>query len=189
MTIGGKSMREHLEAINHSEAVDMVIDMAKSKEPINERTLKMLHHTVLRGIDKENAGMYRRVNVRIGGSTFCPPEPYLIESGIQGMFAFYENSKKELHPVHLAAEMHERLLTIHPFIDGNGRTSRLLMNLILLQNGYPLANIKGDAASKMKYYKAIHTAQTEHDKNPFIEFVAQVVKESLADYISLLKVQ
>ena len=83
--------------------------------------------------------------------------------------------------------MHERLVTIHPFIDGNGRTSRLVMNLILLQHGYVIANIKGDYDSRMKYYQALETAQTSNNKEDFLVFIAQIEKESLERYLSIIQ--
>ena len=91
-----------------------------------------------------------------------------------------------MHPVVLAAEMHERLVTIHPFIDGNGRTSRLVMNFILLQSGYVIANIKGDYDSKMNYYQSLENAQTTGNKEDFLLFIAQVEKECLQRYLSII---
>jgi Fic family protein len=91
-----------------------------------------------------------------------------------------------MHPVVLAAEMHERLATIHPFIDGNGRTSRLIMNLILLQNGYPLAIIEGDYDNRMAYYTALEAVSTENNKQKFITFIAEKVKTMLERYLKIL---
>jgi len=144
LTISGKPLKEHLEAINHKEAIDFITDLVKEKEPLNERNLLQIHSIILKSIDKINAGRYRKVPVLISGSTHTPPQPYLVQKLMEDYFLFYEENKSSLHPVVLSAEMHERLVTIHPFIDGNGRTSRLVMNLILLQNGFPIANIKGD---------------------------------------------
>jgi Fic family protein len=105
---------------------------------------------------------------------------------MEDYFFWYQSNKDSLHPVVLAAEMHERLVTIHPFIDGNGRTSRLVMNLILLQHGFVIANIKGDASSRMAYYTTLEKAQTQHDKTDFIELVAQYEIQSLERYISII---
>jgi Fic family protein/DNA-binding Xre family transcriptional regulator len=132
ITIGGKSMREHLELINHREAIDLILDLVRNKIPFNSFRLKQIHQLILKGVDDRNAGVYRSLPVRISGSSHVPPEPFLIEKMMEDYFIFYETQKDILHPVILAAEMHERLVTIHPFIDGNGRTSRLVMNLILL---------------------------------------------------------
>ena len=144
ITIGGKSVHEHLEAINHSEAVELIIELVQNKTDLTEYILKQLHGLILRGINKNNAGKYRSVNVMISGSLHRPPEPFMVGKLMDDYFMFYELNKKTMHPVLLSAEMHERLVTIHPFIDGNGRTSRLVMNLILLQHGFPITNISGD---------------------------------------------
>jgi len=105
---------------------------------------------------------------------------------MEGYFVFYHERKEILHPMVLSAEMHERLVTIHPFLDGNGRTARLVMNLILLQHGYPIANIKGDAESKKSYYASLEKAQTQNDKNDFIRLIAKATKESLEKHLSIL---
>lgn len=107
-----------------------------------------------------NLGWYQRWNKL----NYCDFVPTLLLSLID-----------QLHPIELSAEMHERLATIHPFIDGNGRTSRLLMNLILLQNGFPIAILKGDTESRLKNYGALETAQTENSKQPFIDFIKENV--------------
>jgi Fic family protein len=134
----------------------------------------------------EDAGRYRRVQVMIKGSSFMPPQPFLVSKEMEDFFIWYETHKNSLHPIVLAAELHERLVTIHPFIDGNGRTSRLVMNLILLQNGYVIANIKGDYDNRMRYYNALETAQTKNNKEDFLLFVAQIEKESLERYLEII---
>ena len=155
LTISNKSMREHLEAINHAEAVDFIVEMAQGREDISRRSLLELHSLILRSIDRDNAGRYRSVPVRISGSEHAPPQPYLLEKLMEDYFLHYRSQQGMMHPVILAAEMHERLVSIHPFIDGNGRTSRLVMNLILLRNGYTIANLKGDNNSRLAYYRAL----------------------------------
>jgi Fic family protein len=187
LTISGKPLREHLEAINHKEAIEFIKDIAKNNVTLTEYTLKQVHSIVLKSIDKTNAGVYRNVPVLISGSKHVPPQPYLLAKLMEEYFLFYEEHRDQLHPVVLAAEMHERLVTIHPFIDGNGRTSRLIMNLVLLQHGYPIANIKGDYESRMKYYAALEKVQTGNDKNDFILLVIDVVKDSLERYLNILK--
>jgi Fic family protein len=101
-------------------------------------------------------------------------------------FIWYETNRKKLHPIVLAAEMHARLFSIHPFIDGNGRISRLVMNLILLQHGYVIANVKGDEDTRMRYYQTLEVAQTQNNKEDFILFVAQMEKESLERYLEII---
>ncbi|MES2558499.1 MAG: Fic family protein [Bacteroidota bacterium] len=186
LTISGKSMREHLEAINHKEAIAYVKHLIDKSTEINEREVLAIHNLILRGIDQPNAGKYRNVQVMIKGSTFTPPSPYLVAPQMEDYYYWYNMGKKNLHPVMLAAEMHERLVTIHPFIDGNGRTSRLVMNLILLKHGYVIANIKGDAKSRMSYYNALEKAQTTGNKSDFIELVAVYELQALERYIQIL---
>ena len=186
MTISGKSMREHLEAINHKEAILFIDDLVSQKVDLSEYILKQIHGIVLYGIDRENAGVYRKLPVAIAGSKHLPPQPYLLQDLMEDYFQFYNQEKDNLHPVVLAAEMHERLVTIHPFIDGNGRTSRLIMNLILLQYGFPLAIIGGDYDSRMAYYDALEKVQSENNKEDFILLIAEKVLFALKRYINIL---
>jgi len=186
LTISGKTMTEHLEAINHSDAIGFIDDIVGRKEELLSRTVNEVHSLVLRGIDPANAGRYRTVPVMISGSTHRPPEPYLLSKHMEDYFQFYDRNKEAMHPVILAAEMHERLVTIHPYIDGNGRTSRLIMNLILLRNGYTIANLKGDNASRMKYYRALNEVQTNHDSTDFYHLILDAAIESLQEHIRLV---
>lgn len=179
-------MREHLEAINHNEAIAYIKQLIERNFPFNERELLSVHNLILRGIIPEDAGRYRRVQVMVKGSSHMPPQPFMVPKEMEDYFIWYDENKNKLHPIILAAEMHERLVTIHPFIDGNGRTSRLVMNLILLQNGYAIANIKGDYDTRMRYYQAIETAQTSNNKEEFLLFIAQVEKECLERYLSII---
>lgn len=186
LTISGKSMREHLEAINHQEAIGFIKDLMQRNVSLNERDLLSIHNLILRGIIPEDAGRYRKVQVMIKGSSHMPPQPFMVAKEMEDYFIWYEINKNKLHPIILAAEMHERLVTIHPFIDGNGRTSRLVMNLILLQKGYIIANIKGDYDSRMQYFQSLETAQTKNNKEDFLLFVAQIEKENLERYIGII---
>ena len=186
LTISGKSMREHLEAINHQEAIGFIKDLMQKNNALNERDLLSIHNLILRGIIPEDAGRYRKVQVMIQGSTHMPPQPLMVAQEMEEYFIWYEINKTKLHPIILAAEMHERLVTIHPFIDGNGKTSRLIMNLILLQKGYLIANIKGDYENKTQYYQSLEKAQTKKDKEDFLLFIAQIEKDSLTRYISII---
>ena len=186
LTISGKSMREHLEAINHKDAIVYMKQLAEKNTRLLAREVLGVHQLVLRGIDDAHAGKYRGVQVLIKGSLHVPPAPYLVAKQMEDFFLWYEANCKKLHPVILAAEMHERLVTIHPFIDGNGRTSRLIMNLILLQNGFVIANIKGDGKSRMAYYTALEAAQTTGNKEAFIKLVAEYELAALERYLTIL---
>ncbi len=187
VTIGGKSVREHLEVINHKEAIDFVNDIAGNQITINERTIKELHYLVLKGILNSDAGKYRQTDVRITGSKHEPPAFFDVPLKMEGLIQYLDLHKSSLHPVILAADMHQILVGIHPFIDGNGRTSRLLMNLILLKNGYYIANIKGSLASRMKYYGALEAAHVKGQVNNFRLLIAKAVKHSLTEFYNLVK--
>lgn len=187
LTISGKSMREHLEVLNHNEAIDYIKDLVQNHISITERQVLSIHNLILRGIYPEDAGKYRKVQVMIKGSSHLPPQPFLVAKKMEELYYWYFDNKTKLHPVILAAEMHERLVCIHPFIDGNGRTSRLLMNLILLQNGYVIANIKGEFTSRMKYYEALESCHTSKNKENFLLFIAQTELDCLQRYVSILK--
>ena len=186
LTVSGKSMREHLEAINHQEAIGYIKHLMEKNSILNEREVLSIHNLILRGIHPEDAGRYRKVQVMIKGSTHMPPQPFIVPKQMEDYFFWYEKNKNSLHPVILAGEMHERLVTIHPFIDGNGRTSRLVMNLILLSHGYIIANIKGDYDSRMQYYQTLEKAQTTSNKEDFLLFIPQIEKESLERYLSII---
>lgn len=187
VTISGKSMREHLEAINHAEAISYIKDIAKQDIEISERTLKEIHALILHGIDRENAGRYRTVPVMISGSTHMPPQPYLIEKQMEDfILRFKQMEKEKVHPVLIAAYLHDELVRIHPFIDGNGRTSRLLMNLYLLRNGYVIITLKGSNDAKVSYYMALEKSHTEHLPEDFQKLVVEAEIAALQKYLSIM---
>lgn len=187
VTISGKSMREHLEAINHTEAINYIKDIAKQDIEISERTIKEIHALILHGIDRENAGRYRTVPVMISGSTHIPPQPYLIEKQMEDfMLRFRQMEEEKVHPVLVATYLHDELVRIHPFIDGNGRTSRLLMNLYLLRNGYVIITLKGSNDAKIKYYKALEKSHTEHLTEDFQQLVVEAEIAALQKYLSIM---
>ncbi|MFP5042138.1 Fic family protein [Parasediminibacterium sp. JCM 36343] len=186
LTIGGKSLQEHLEAINHTYALDYIKGLVQDKTPLTETILLNIHKLILQSIDNANAGTYRKVQVLISGAKHIPPQPFLVVKQMEDFFIWYNENKTTLHPVVLSAGLHERLVTIHPFIDGNGRTSRLLMNLVLLQHGYPIAILKGDIESRLQYYAALETAQTNNDRHPFLLLIANNVKEALQRVLMVL---
>lgn len=187
VTVSGKSMREHLEAINHSEAIDYIKDFAKNGIEISGRTIKEIHALVLHGIDRENAGRYRTVPAMISGSRHIPPQPYLIEEMMEKfIMKFKEMETARVHPVIIASYLHDELVRIHPFVDGNGRTSRLLMNLYLLRNGYTLVNLKGSDENKLDYYMALETSHIEHNPEVFQMLIAKAEVSSLKRYLTVM---
>lgn len=185
MTIGGKPLQDHVEAVNHRNAFQYIQEIANSETDFSESVLLDIHDFILKNIDNHNAGRYRNVRVRISQSQHIPPNPLKISDLMNGYFEQYETQKKTVHPIILAANMHERLVTIHPFIDGNGRTARLVMNLILLKNGYPITNISGENESRMTYYKALENVQTQQNPTAFHLYLLQECKTSLWNYIQL----
>jgi Fic family protein len=186
LTIAGKPLREHLEALNHHEAIAFIRDLVQDGTPITESLIKSIHALVLRAIDRDNAGRYRSVPVAIRGSRHQCPQPYIVPRLMEDYIAFYEANRSALHPVVLAAAMHERLVSIHPFIDGNGRTSRLVMNLVLLQHGFVIANISGDPQERLTYYQALEATRDEDGRDAFARFVLKTEKTALIHYLTMM---
>ncbi|MBK1731453.1 Fic family protein [Thiococcus pfennigii] len=186
LTIGGKPLREHLEAINHYEAILHIRELADQGAALDEREVRNLHALVLRGIDRDNAGRYRNLPVMIAGSRHLPPQPWAVPKLMEDYGLWLTDQSLRLHPVVRAAEAHQRLVTIHPFIDGNGRTARLVMNLILLANGYAIANIPGDTDSRRAYYDALERANLEGDKTDFITLIAGHVHHAIQTLLERL---
>lgn len=173
LTVAGKSMREHLEAINHFEAILYIRDLAAKGAILDEREVRNIHALVLHAIDRENAGRYRGLPVMISGSRYQPPQPWQVSKLMEDYGHWLTGASRTLHPVIRAAEAHERLVTIHPFIDGNGRTARLVMNLLLQQDGYPIVNIPGDTDSRHAYYDALEQTNLLGDPMPFVMLIAR----------------
>lgn len=188
LTVGGKSMQEHLEANNHYEAILYIRDLIKDPTVISEKLVKDIHAIVLQGIDRENAGKYRGVPVAISGSRHVPPQPWQVPKLMEDLNLWIQGNLTQMHPVVFAAEIHERIATIHPFIDGNGRTARLLMNLVLLQHGYTITNIPGDTQNRLAYYNALEKCNIEADKAEFILLTAGYVHSSMENLVQKLGV-
>ncbi len=210
VTVGGKTLREHLEVVNHRDAVEWLEALvAGPREPVGERHVLELHRLVLKGIWPEEAGRYRRTAVRIAGSRHVPPAAHRVPDLMRKFGAWLEavtapdvadqaearrgvtlatSSSAEIegaaHPVLVAAEAHLRLVTIHPFVDGNGRTARLLMNLILMREGYPPAVI--EVGERPRYYDALELAAVEGKPEPFHTLVAEAARRSLALALEVL---
>jgi Fic family protein len=183
LTVGGKSLREHLEAVNHQHAIHFVASLADKDEPITEYIVRSIHALVLRTIDDEEAGRYRRVQVYITGSEYVPPEPVAVP-GLMADLGNWLNSDEAgaLHTVERATLAHFRLVHIHPFTDGNGRTARLLMNLVLMRAGYPPAVIRVE--HRPAYYDALDAAH-EGDTEPFVRLVVKAVERSLDTWLAM----
>lgn len=185
ITIGGKSLTEHLEAINHREAIYFIEELIASQAPLSEWNIKNIHALILKEIDHDNAGKYRNENVVISGAKHIPPKFYEISDLMQRLAAEYQNEWKNFHPVVRAAFLHGEFVKIHPFIDGNGRTARLLLNFELMKNGYPPVIIKSEA--RAGYYDALDLAHTTMNYASFIELISKLELESEKMWLSLLE--
>jgi Fic family protein len=188
VTIGGKSMREHLEAINHAQAIEFIKEIASNEIDITERTVKKIHALILHGINKEQAGKYRNVPVMIVGSRHTPPQPYLIQPQMEKFIIDYKAMETDgIHPIVIAAFLHDELVKIHPFIDGNGRTSRLLMNLYLLSKGFTITSLKADNEAKQAYYNALEQSHVDNNPLPFRLLVTNAVCQSTEKYLKIIE--
>ncbi|MCT2536724.1 Fic family protein [Aquibacillus koreensis] len=186
ITVGGKTLREHLEVINHRDAIQYVEEIVQKDEPLSEWQIKNLHRLILKGIDDEYAGVYRDQQVFISGAKHIPPAPFLIKEEMEQLLGWYEKAEtKKLHPVVRGAMLHAIFVGIHPFVDGNGRTSRLLLNLELMKHGFPPIVIKVE--NRIAYYEALDKAHTEKEYDDFIKIVASEVEDSLNLYLSAIK--
>jgi Fic family protein len=184
LTIGGKSMIEHLETINHREAIFFIEELISNKEPLSEWNIKNIHALILKEIDNTNAGKYRSENVVISGAEHIPPKHYEIGDLMQKLIAEYQSEWEGFHPVVRATLLHGEFVKIHPFIDGNGRTSRLLLNFELMKNGYPPIIIKN--AERARYYDVLDLAHTTMNYQPFVKLVSELVIESAKLWLSVL---
>jgi len=182
ITVGGKSMREHSEAINHKEAINYIEDIIRKNEPLSESLIKSVHHLVLKTIDDENAGVYRQQNVVISGAEHRPPDHITVAYEMQKLVENYNTLA--LHPVESAARLHAEFVKIHPFVDGNGRTARLLMNFELMRNGFLPVVIQ--VKDRLAYYDALDTAHTKNDYSLFIELVADAEISALKMHLDLI---
>lgn len=186
MTIKGKKLDEHLEARNHQEAIYYIRELAEKNTVLSEHLVNSIHSIVLGGIRPREAGVYRKQDVTITGAKHTPPPTYLVKKLMEDIFIWYNENKDTLHPVLLASDMHEKIVTVHPWIDGNGRTCRLVMNLILLQHGYPIARIAGDDEARLDYYNDLEIAQIENNSESFQKLVASYVRKSLFEFLSMV---
>ncbi|HJO93180.1 MAG TPA: Fic family protein [Victivallales bacterium] len=180
ITIGGKTIREHFEAINHKQAILFIEDLVNRKESLTEWNIKLIHQLILKNIDDKSAGAYRNINVTISGAKHMPPEFIHLHEEMQHFINWYKNEGKELHPVERAVRVHVDFVKIHPFVDGNGRTSRLLMNFELMKDGFPALIIP--VKKRLEYYETLDLAHTKNNYNPFLEMILELVESSFNPY-------
>lgn len=184
ITIGGKSIVEHLETINHRDAIGYIEDSISTEKPLSEWNIRSIHALILKGIDSANAGRYRTENVVISGARHIPPRHMEIADLMQKLLSEYRDEWGGLHPVVRATLLHGEFVKIHPFVDGNGRTSRLLMNFELMKHGYPPIIIKKE--DRATYYEALDLAHTTMNYAPFLQLVAERVQESETLWLSVV---
>ncbi len=183
MTIDQKPLKDHLEAVGHRDAFLYIEDIAKQQIPLSESVIKNIHSLVLMD-QPEDRGVFRKIPVRIMGAYTEPVQPYLIEPKITDLLAINEERKASMNTIERIARFHLEFEGIHPFIDGNGRTGRLIMNLDLIRCGYPPINVK--FADRRKYYDAFDAYYRDGDMTAMIDLIAGYVNERLDSYLSIL---
>jgi len=184
ITVAGKTLKEHLEAVNHAQALELIKQLAgRKKTALTEGHILDIHRLILQKIDDHNAGKYRSIPVRIAGSTSVLPNPIkvpdLMSEYIRWLHAIKDN------PVKIAADSHFKLVTIHPFTDGNGRTARLVMNLLLMQSGYPPAIIRQE--DRKKYIDSVEAGQLTGSLTDFYNLIYEAVNRSLDIYLDAVE--
>jgi len=179
ITVGGRSLSEHLQAKGNAEAFDMVQDLSRGTSNLDLQNVLQIHEVLTRGWLLES-GCFRTQNVRIAGASKSPPDfskvPTMMDTLLRDL------SKMKVHPIIAAVYLHHRFVEIHPFIDGNGRVARLLTNLLLMSKGYPPVVLRID--QRRKYYQCLKTAD-RGKMQPFVDFLAKAVDESLIIYLSI----
>ncbi|MEJ5206225.1 Fic family protein [Acinetobacter junii] len=184
IAVGGKALKEHFEVINHRDAILYVEDIIKKEEPFSELQIRNIHQLILKNIDNENTGRYRQQNVLISGATTNPPDYTLLNDKMAQFMDWYNTEAYNLHFIERAAKVHADFVGIHPFIDGNGRTSRLLMNLELMKAGYPPSVITVE--NRLAYNEALDHWMAYGNKEPFTNLIAGSVLDGFKPYQKVL---
>lgn len=187
ITIQGKSLKEHLEATNHVEALDYIKTLvSKKRQDLREDDILDIHKAILQKIEENHAGRYRTQHAHLTGSETILPNPVKVPDLMKTFINWLTGNNSD-HPVKIAADAHFKLVTIHPFSDGNGRTSRLLMNLLLMQAGYPPAIIRKE--DRLEYVNALEKGQVGNDIGDFYNLIYEAVDRSLDIYLEALQQQ
>lgn len=185
ITVKGKPLKDHLEARDHYLTLNYLYDLVENGKhhTMSEHLIRSMHQLIMQETDKEWAGVYRNANVIISGADYIPPDALEVAHKMKQLIDWVKGNKSNLHIIELAALLHHKLIFIHPFFDGNGRTSRIIMNLLLMQYGFPLVIIlKND---RKKYYNVLSQADKINYK-PLVQFIAQSVERSLDLYLKTL---
>ena len=183
VTIDQKPLKDHLEAVGHRDAFLYIEDIAKQEVPLSEYVIKNIHSLVLMN-QPEDKGVFRKIPVRIMGAYTEPVQPYLIEPKITELLAVNEERKETMNIIERIARFHLEFEGIHPFIDGNGRTGRLILNLDLIRSGFPPINVK--FTDRKKYYDAFDAYYRDGDADAMTDLIAGYVNERLDDYLRVL---
>ncbi|MDL2254592.1 Fic family protein [Ruminococcaceae bacterium OttesenSCG-928-I18] len=189
ITVGGKPVKDFYEATGHANAYEYMLSVARSDGMVfTEEMICKLHHLFYSGIDSEQAGHYRKHQVFITGTEYVPPTAEEVSALMKDFVADLNNKRDSLHPVLFAAFAHKRLVDIHPFADGNGRTARLLMNLVFVNTGYCVASIP--PVLRQEYISALVVAQREENPSdePFNNLIAECELEAQRDYGRMFKI-
>ncbi|WP_334300842.1 Fic family protein [Diplocloster agilis] len=182
LTIDRKPLKDHMEAVGHKEAFDFVLDLVKEQVPLSESIIKQIHYLVLAD-KKDDRGVYRRIPVKIMGAKHEPLQPYLIQPKMEQLLESYSNSTE--HIIRRLARFHIEFEGIHPFIDGNGRTGRLLVNLELMKAGYPPIDIK--FTDRISYYNAFDEYHVKHNLEAMEKLFEGYVIARLDSYLGILE--
>lgn len=183
MTVKGKSLKEHFEVINHQEAIEYIYDLNRPSHIFSESDILMVHSLVLSKIEKDYAGKFRDGGVRITGANFVPPNALKVYRYLVELIDWVNENSGKLHPLVIATVFHHRFVWVHPFFDGNGRTVRLIFNLLLMKDGFPPAIIL--KADRKKYYSALNAANNG-DYGKLLLIMGQALERSLNIYIGVI---
>jgi Fic family protein len=181
VTVDQKPLKDHLEAVGHAQAFLYVCSLVSDKQPVSERVIKEIHSLVLVNHPKDK-GVYRQIPVTIMGTSHEPPQPYLVPEQMESLVQKLPGDKH--HILQTCALFHLDFEGVHPFIDGNGRTGRLILNLMLMQAGYPPINVK--FLDRTRYYACFDSYYQKGDASPMIAMICNYTKERLAHYLNIL---
>jgi Fic family protein len=181
VTIGGKPLLHHIEAVNHRNALVFVKELVTANQPLTPSVALEINRIILKGSPHEDdSGRYRNRRVSISGSRHVPPNYMVVPDRMDELYQTFQAWQESgNHPVEIAADLHFQLVKIHPFVDGNGRTARLTMNLWLMQNGYTIANLSGSMDDRLRYYNALESASVDDNLVPFRTLIYEREKASL----------
>ena len=183
ITINKKPLKEHLEAIGHKDAFYYVCDLVREKTPLTESIIKQIHSLVLVA-EPQDRGVYRKLPVRILGANHTPPQPYLVSKQMEDLMINYKKWIKTKNIVEVVSLLHLNFEFIHPFIDGNGRTGRLLVNLVLMQNGFPPIDIK--FSDRQRYYDCFEDFAVSNKPRAMIDLISDLLIQRLKEYLNIL---